>query len=314
MAVGQGHGKLILFGEHSAVYNHPAVGIQLPVVLDVIVTPITGDDWKFIGILESEHEVLERAAEALCRLLDTRFCAHRVEVRGDLPFGVGFGSSAAFCAGIIRALGLNTTYADPYRLWEAAHELERVFHGTPSGIDTGLSILPGIHAIYPDPPRVPRAESITLPETHLVVGAIDRYSSTAELVSGIKAARESDPDRVDTILSELGRIARTVIDNGRNPQLGPAWLGDLADSAHRLLADLGLTTPQLEQTLEMLREEGSTGGKLSGAGGGGAFYAVFETQAEADRAGRALRHWIADKHLLTGRKPFVEVIALTQTS
>lgn len=314
MAVGHGNGKLILFGEHSAVYGHPAVGIQLPKKVHVELTPLergpSPQNWEFVGVSDSEREALARSVDALGRLFGPEVPAHRVEITGDLPFRVGFGSSAAFCAAMVRALDRGGTFSDHRRLWEAAHDLEHAFHGTPSGIDTGLSILPGAHAIYPAPPAVPRAEPVALPGAYLVVGAIERNSSTAALVRGIRDARDSDPGRVDATLSELAGIARSVIAGGYGTSNGAVWLGNQADAAQRLLVSLGVSTPQLDAALALLRRAGATGGKLSGAGGGGAFYGVFGKRIDAATAAEILRDWIAGRWHFTVSRPFVEVIAI----
>ncbi|MFW6312973.1 MAG: hypothetical protein ACOC2N_03730, partial [Spirochaetota bacterium] len=61
-------------------------------------------------------------------------------------------------------------------------------------------------------------------------------------------------------------------------------LGRLADEAHTILASLGLSTDELDRALDSLRNAGATGAKLSGAGGGGAFFGVFVKRAEATAA------------------------------
>ena len=66
-------------------------------------------------------------------------------------------------------------------------------------------------------------------------------------------------------------------------------LGGLAERAHRELERLGLSTPELEDLLEAGARAGAVGGKLSGAGGGGAFYLVARTSEAAHQVSRAVR-------------------------
>ncbi|MFW5684013.1 MAG: mevalonate kinase [Spirochaetota bacterium] len=285
MGVGRGYGKLLLFGEHAAVYGHPAVGLRLDDYLEVeLETPAArsseGVQWQWPEFSENELAIVRRAVEALPHPPG----GGRLDVRGTLPTSVGFGSSAAFCTALIRA-HLGADALPPEELWALAHELEHHFHGTPSGIDTGLSVYPGASAIHPKPPGLPRREQITLPAMTLLVGAIQRTSSTAELVAGIRRARETDATRVEQTLARLGELARAV----SRPGTDAPSVGEAADEAQHHLAALGLSTPALDALLETLHAHGALGAKLSGAGGGGAFFGVFENTGRAEAAEAALR-------------------------
>ncbi|MFW5729561.1 MAG: hypothetical protein ACOCYG_07845, partial [Spirochaetota bacterium] len=66
-------------------------------------------------------------------------------------------------------------------------------------------------------------------------------------------------------------------------------LGSLAGRAHRLLGDLALSTPITEHCLRTATENGAVGGKISGAGGGGAFFALFEDPTAALETAGTLR-------------------------
>jgi mevalonate kinase len=283
MGIGRGFGKLLLFGEHAAVYGHPAVGVQLRDYLEVEVrSPRAGGTkavdgavaWRLPQLGQREQQLIR---SALAQLPDD-VATGVLEVRGTLPTSVGFGSSAAFCTALLRATGIASRLT-ARELWDQAHRLERVFHGTPSGIDTGLSVYEGVSLFRPNPPDLPAREAIRLPRATLVVGAVPRTSSTAVLVAGIRALRERDSAWVDATLDRLGELSRIAASAERCPDA--AALGEAADEAHGLLSELNLSTPELDLTLSVLRAAGATGGKLSGAGGGGAFYAVYDSPESA---------------------------------
>ena len=134
---GRASGKLLLFGEHAAVYGHPALGISLPWTLELKIVPVaeTGHTEPRRGI-----ETLPPLPERLAEMLGAPHLHAVIEVRSQIPIGLGFGSSAALCVAAERAL-TNATPRSAARsavaVWRGGHEREKVFHGTPSGADTG---------------------------------------------------------------------------------------------------------------------------------------------------------------------------------
>ena len=325
---GRGAGKLLLFGEHAAVYGYPAVGLRLPRYLEVQLHG--ADRWRFPPVDARSADLIRRAVETLPGITGRPLKPCRIRIGGDLPMSVGLGSSAAFCIALIRAAARTgvdggTTGAGGagavghaagdegatlQELWRQAHALEHVFHGTPSGIDTGLSLLPGPSMIYPNPPGVPRAEPVTLPEGWLVTGAVPRVSSTADLVAGIRRRREADPAGTEEKLRLLGEIARAVGGLAGTAADGVADLGSLADRAQETLAGLGLSTAVLDEALDLLRRDGATGAKLSGAGGGGAFFGVFKEKAAAETAAALLHDRLTARGHALPTGPFVLTMPL----
>jgi mevalonate kinase len=293
-AEGKGRGKLLLFGEHAAVYGHPAVGLSLPESIRAEVALGGGEGWRFPRALPEERERLCLLLERFRRIIPGLEQARGGELVlvSDIPRGQGFGSSAALCAAVAAALCSALGRGEPLEgIWAYAHEAERLFHGTPSGIDTGLALLAGLYLFRPDPPRLPAARRLPGRELPLVVGALPRRAETGELIRRLRERMEAGQRRTARLLGELGDIARRsgeLLEDGPQGPAGErlALLGELAWQAQERLAALKLSTPELDALLEQGRRAGALGGKLSGAGGGGAFYLIFaEPQAALAAAG-----------------------------
>lgn len=276
--------KLLLFGEHAAVYGHPAVGLALPWTLTVDHAP--GRLWTTpgLGALAGPVLALVERLEALAR--DEGLAP---PVRGQLrfqttiPLSAGFGSSGSLCAALVTTFWPQLPLGTRDRLaWRA----EGLFHGTPSGIDTALALRDGWWALDPSTKPV-TARALPDPGLYLVTGAVVREGHTKGLVAGLAERRQTDP-RVGALVDDLGAISARAIEalDGRRAEALPGLIG----RARHALAALGLESNDLTQVLDSgSRQPGSLGGKLSGAGGGGAFFVAFSDPWSAKAALGPLR-------------------------
>lgn len=289
-ACGTGQGKLILFGEHAAVYGRPAIGVQLPERTTVTLREARTGGWHLDGIPAEDCPAARRLLGRLEKLLPdlARRGGSALSIESTIPRAVGLGSSAALCLATARAalafVQENRPDHDGARSWELAHALERLFHGTPSGIDTGLSLHEGLTAYSPRPPALPGWEQVFTVPFWIVAGAVPRARGSAALIRGLGERMSVGEKKVVEGLSELGRIAAQVKQElaGAAGADRAASIGAQADAAMGILRGLGLSDPRLDALLEEGRRTGALGGKLSGAGGGGAFFLVVESE-EAGR-------------------------------
>jgi mevalonate kinase len=282
--MGRGHGKLLLFGEHAAVYGYPACGITLPLFAAVEIWGGGTGRWELPVMEPGRRETLERFLDYARGWLPAGApWGGRLAIESNLPEGIGFGSSAAWCVAFASAV---TGEMPPSRtLWEAAHRAECFFHGTPSGIDTGLALLDGLYAFRPKPPELPAFERLRGGPLHLIAGAVPREGSTRRLVGALRARLEAGEAGTQKAVERLGEVSARAIDLLRAPHVDPRSLALLANEAQELLAGLGLSSRLLDEMVHAGVAEGALGGKLSGAGGGGAFYLLF---ADAETAAGAL--------------------------
>ena len=60
-----------------------------------------------------------------------------------------------------------------------------------------------------------------------------------------------------------------------------ATLGELMNVCHGMLNALQVSTPELEQLVDIAREHGALGAKLTGGGGGGSIIALCDGDTDA---------------------------------
>ncbi|MEI6385836.1 MAG: hypothetical protein WCQ50_04320 [Spirochaetota bacterium] len=313
---GEGHGKLLLFGEHAAVLGYPALGLALDAGISVeLEADGSRSSWELDRAGETgpgEGQAATALREVLSRIaaIVTDFPAGGLaRTRSGLPMGRGFGSSAAFCVALseaalalagragVTAATRATMVGDRVALWRIAHKAEAYFHGTPSGIDTGLAALGGCIAFAPDPPGLPAWHRLSPPSLHFLVGSLPREASARTLIAGIREAglRKGSPEAL--ALARLGACSSEAIALLEGDPARPdgdaqsAWMaassataraiGELAKTAHHDLASLGLVDPGVAALLARAEAQGALGGKMSGAGGGGAFWLLYAGRAEA---------------------------------
>lgn len=303
--LGEGRGKLLLFGEHAAVYGHPAMGLSLKTTLRVQLQPGRESAWKVEGV---EAEDCGKILEVLDLLEKISLSGPgrgrgTIRIESEIPRGLGFGSSAALCVALASAVAAWRGEEDQRRIWEWAHRGEQLFHGTPSGVDTGLALLDGLYSFRPHPPELPAVERLKGVALHLVIGAVPRREIAGALIGGLRAKMLGGEQNTITTFAGLGKLAERAgeILRGRAEAGGeataPEILGGLAREAQEYLSGLGLNTPDLDQLLEQGMAQGALGGKLSGAGGGGAFFLIYP-DPEAARSGAKALHDLARKRKL----------------
>ena len=262
-AIGRGHGKLILSGEHAVVYGHPALAMAVDLGTTVTLTehdgPTRPGDCAFVD---------ERLLAALALVLP----AHglQVHIHSELPVGRGMGSSAALAVALVRAFAsLNHEPVSDDEAFRRAFTIEQVFHGTPSGLDHAVSSRGGVlRFVRGDPPTVTQLD----PPPWTVV-ALDSGSAgdTAVLVAGVRSRRPG----IDPVLDRIGALTDEVVTHLNDLDT----VGPLLTENHRLLQQIGVSTDTLDALVELSLGAGARGAKLSGAGGGGIVIAAVDDPA-----------------------------------
>jgi mevalonate kinase len=275
-ATGKACGKLILFGEDAAVYGHPAVGVTLPESTTVNLGDSDLPEWDVGTIPREDRDGVVALLARLEEILPEFLSAGRrsVQVQSGVARMAGFGSSAAPCGAFARAAiaHVGENGGDVARAWSLAHQAERLFHGTPSGVDTGFALLGGVCVLRPKPPGLPEYRRIPGCAVSLVVGALARDEACAALVAGLAARVNSGDRAARASIEALGGIASDAAQRMSEGGAGVAEaLGAFASRAMDHLRAVGLGNPAQNSLLESAAAAGALGGKLSGAGGGGAF-------------------------------------------
>jgi mevalonate kinase len=267
-AVGRGFGKLILCGEHAVVYGHPAIAMAVERGTTVALEPIAGPTVA-VGI---EDVRVDRALRAVLPAQGLR-----ARMFTDLPLGRGMGSSAAFAVALIRAVAAREGREARFEeVFERALEIERLFHGNPSGIDHAVSARGGAWWFRRGPPLEMRP--VPPPPVPIVVLDTGSRGETAAQLAAVAARRPA----IDPLLDRIGALADSVAGVLSDPRA----LGEAFDANHALLQQIGVSTLELDELAAFARRNGAFGAKLSGAGGGGVLIAVVEDAEELVRAAK----------------------------
>jgi mevalonate kinase len=312
---------VILFGEHAVVYGRPAIAVpvtNLQATASVtaiepgsgvwlatpdLAAPIRGQGAQPYPMQRAPDDDPLRAAVTLALASfytqPERGAAGRapdilVSVTSSIPVARGLGSGAAVATAVVRAVarfcGKDPSSGQVSRL---VFEVEKLHHGTPSGIDN--RVIACRQPIY----FVRDVETTRLPvgrPFQLVIADTGVVSSTRRVVDHVRQCRQADPQRYEQLFDRIGEIARRARSALEQGDL--LAMGQLLDENHVLLVSLGVSSPELDRLVTAARAAGAMGAKLSGAGWGGNMLALVQPDQAARVAG-ALREAGAIQAMVT---------------
>ncbi|HDQ72748.1 MAG TPA: mevalonate kinase [Chloroflexi bacterium] len=303
-------GKIILFGEHAVVYGRPAIAAPVTQVQATatvqpappgagftIAAPDIGQVFSFATKTSTAapDDPLAVAVQLVLADLSVEAPDATLTIRSTIPIASGLGSGAAVATALVRALAayLGRPLA-PDQISALVYQVEKLHHGTPSGIDNTVIAYEQPIYFVRKPAKDPAGFPVGLIERLivgapliLVIGDTGLPSPTKQIVAQVRRTRERDPARCDARLDQIGDVAvsaRHAIEAGDVDTLGP-----LMDENHALLIELGVSSPKLNAVVEAARIAGAIGAKLSGAGHGGNMIALVQRQKDAADVIEALK-------------------------
>ncbi|MDO4903691.1 MAG: mevalonate kinase [Limosilactobacillus sp.] len=292
--IGRSHAKIILMGEHSVVYGQPAIALPLPNV-KLTVTIDQQDDGHqtivskyFNGDVEALTPEMLGIRQLISALVD-KFDAYgdgwRMTIESDLPAERGMGSSAATAIAIVRA------FFDFYEAELTREELlsladieEKVTHRSPSGLDAAT--------VSFDQPLyyIKGQESMPLEmnlSATMVIADTGVKGATKEAIQNVKDLLASDPETAQYHIEHLGELVEATKVFLKEDQV--MKLGTALDAAQDDLRALNVSDDSLDKLIEVAKQNGALGAKLTGGGRGGCMFALTRTAMGARRLASILK-------------------------
>lgn len=288
-------GKIILLGEHAAVYGNPVLVATVDKRAVVSVEKRDDDNILFnspqLGVkallslpklpdLKKRRE-FSLVLEAISKVNSKFNLRHgwSIEVNSEIPVSSGMGSSASIASALV--LGMSLELGENLGNKEIANlawEIEHIIHGKSSGVDPFAVTFGGV-LLYKkgDFKRIPlkKYPRITIGNTGII-------SDTGKLVSQVAKLKENYPEFFSYYLQQMRKIieyGQKFLEEGKLEKFG-----EIMNINHGLLSSIGVSSPELEKLVWAARKK-SPGAKLCGAGAGGIMIALGDVAKEIEQAG-----------------------------
>ena len=279
-------GKIILFGEHTVVYNKPAIAVAINRGVDVELTSRDDDEvnihispinysQKLVltdGMLNYEYDSSNKRISDYIYEVINRFKFNHgfnLNVNINMYLGAGLGSSAAVTVAVLKAVMLYTDNdATLDEIASIARDIEIKIQGAASPIDTAMSTYGGIIYIDENSNLNPINFDMQLP---LIVSNCEIAGNTGEIVASVKDKYDKHTPIMESIFDAMAKIAtdaKIALECGNSMKLA-----ELMNMNQGLLDAIGVNTLELSEMVYQSRKFGSEGSKLTGSGGGGCIIA-----------------------------------------
>ncbi len=294
MGEGSGYGKVILLNEHFVVYGVPSIVSAIDKVTTAIVERSDEPGWKLGDNrpatpgykdkkLDQQKDSIERVLKAAG--VDPTQNPIKITLEGNLVAASGIGASAASCVALARALSdeFDLGFSDD-KINEIAYEGERAYHGNPSGVDNTAATYGGLLWFVRGKP-IERI-SIRRP-VEIVMGNTGLVANTEAAVKGVRERKEQNPKKYEKIFNEATELAnmarKAIVDYDLRA------VGKLMDQNHRQLQAIEVSCKELDHLVELARENGAYGAKMTGGGLGGNMVALTPGKDLQDSVARAIK-------------------------
>lgn len=274
-------GKLMLFGEHAVVYDHPclvtAVDQRIKLTAEILETEdfeLNAPDVDVLNYKKSisslgEGEIPKGAkfVEIAVKNLFDKFEIKKglkISTSSEFSSEFGFGSSSASTVCVVKALSqLFDLKLDNKQVFELAYQAVLDIQGKGSGFDVVAAVYGGTLYFLTGGKKI---EPLNLDSLPLIVGYSGIKADTVTLINAVKEKFADDQDRLNAIYDEVEEI----VEEAKREILNKNWekLGVLMYKNQQLLIELGVSIDKLDDMIFAAIQAGAYGGKLSGAGGG----------------------------------------------
>jgi mevalonate kinase len=280
--------KIIISGEHSAVYYKPALISAVGFRLTFTVKDGTNKS--------NDNRVLEVSKKVKIWLKRKNIPYHDktfdFKVSSQIPRSGGFGSSSALSvAAAATFLEFFTDGKENFRkeeINEVAYECEKIFHGNPSGMDNATSCFGGLIFYRKEFEFLKTASSLPflIPKKFqnnlFILSTGNRSETTLDLVSNLAERTKQNPAKYKKIYNDIEKTTKKITESIERAELNQ-FLKLLAKN-QSFLTKLGVVSYKTSSFLKDLQSFGF--GKISGAGGvkNGSGYALFCTYPDKQKA------------------------------
>ena len=283
--------KFILFGEHAVVYGEPALAAPLQSIrAHATISTVSPDDPSGLQITANDiclrcqldeltptHPIAATIRKVMQVTGNSREPRIHLSLSSAIPIGAGLGSSAATATAITHALSRFLQHnLSAYDVADLVFEVEKLQHGTPSGIDN--TVIAHEQTIFFTKTKKTEFIKLVRPLTFLIADSGER-SSTRETIAGVRERYTKQRKTYETWFHDMGtitRAARAAVSHGDSELLGTLMLRN-----QELLQAIGVSSPSLDRLVKAALHAGVSGAKLSGSGAGGHIIApVHEGQAD----------------------------------
>ncbi|RYZ52306.1 MAG: hypothetical protein EOP07_19820, partial [Proteobacteria bacterium] len=194
------------------------------------------------------------------------------ETHSTLPIGAGLGSSATLCVAVLRALSQSHNLPiSRAQLADMANELEKSFHGNPSGLDTAVVAFekPVLFAknkpIEVIPISTEQSYDFVLIDSNIRASTMSMIRIAQPHFQG--ALGERRLARFDSLSLQAFESLKTGSISG---------LAEAMNESGSLLEEVGVVPPNLKDMILRTRQLGALAAKTTGAGGGGVIIAMLD--------------------------------------
>lgn len=285
-------GKLMLFGEHSVVYERPCIVTAVDQRMGVIAEIQDGNFFQLIapGVgLQSYSQEVDRLGKNSNIPKGAKFVEFavrnffekynissglKIETRSGFSSEFGFGSSSAVTVGVVKALSeLFSVRLQEQELFELSYKTVLDVQGVGSGFDLAAAIWGGTLWFVGGGKTIIPLDQGNLP---IVVGYTGIKADTPTLIRRVEDEKRKYPAVIDNIFEAITLIAKEAKDALERKDWGK--LGELMNLNQGLLDSLGVNTKELASLIYAARQAGAFGAKLSGAGGGDCMIALVSEE------------------------------------
>ena len=276
-------GKCIIVGEHAVIYNAYAVAVPLKnFKITLNLTPLsTNSQDKQYCLYMNDKQLPDHLVVLIKKAfqeLNIRPQAIEIRAHSNLLVGGGLGSSASLCISILKALADAAAITlTPEELNTKANELEKIFHGNPSGLDT--SVVASEKAILfrrgkKPVPFITKPLWINNKEYPWTFVLIDSEERTATLTMIDKSRPFFTSPKQKTTIEDFNNCALMTKKGFMESSL--QLVAQAMNHTSKLLEEASVVSEKTKEMITTSLDIGALAAKTTGAGGGGCILVLLD--------------------------------------